>query len=893
MYPTTSSNLYNQGHPRFIGSVVGSNGGHSGSPGGSGFGHPNMNTNTVYANHHNIQHLFNNLNGSDDILVGQRQANVEIPPILYMPHEILVLIFSYISKQKTILRLSRILDLSSSDPKAAAPRMVKVFVLLPSMTQGSSQLKLCLQDASSFSPEEDTFLQSIPARRGIVMMRHNNQNVVGSAASSFAYFKSNRTRRAAAPAQSTSSGSGSGASNVSNPRGDTDRNLYYVDFNNRRANNNNFPGSLLDFDEDIEDDEHSAMTLSHLTNSARELRQTVSVELGGDDESGEDWDPAEAAMLAMIAEDEIGIGRVDTDSSLVEGSASSSTSAGGGGSGEGFGMQSSSNSTSQSPMRQQSTRDFFESSLVAGGSSSSTRISSVVEPTTETIVAEEGHRDQDGDDIMMQHREDNRGDNLGSEPPRVNGGRQYRGRRVTFEDYEDFYYDTLEPSSSPRRIPLASFDNNNNDNSQASSSSSSSHPVLTSERSSNSAGSVSLEDFMAEMQRVARARGQIGGSGVNVTPRAGGSGSSTVSVQQQQQQQQKQQQQQQQQSPRRFMPLDSSFHRRRLEALRFVRISDRTGIASAGSALFGSRATPAVAAATSSSSSVMAAVPAPDVPFSDVLGLDVEVWDESGDNANVAETHQFTGDDGGDVGDRATYRVFRGAGGARNFALAANGPGQGVGVGGGVQGAFQQMLLNQQQGLHYFDNHHHHHHHLFQAHGGANINLGGGGGAAAAATAAAAAVNVNDNIPTSSGPEKPGSRILILSSTLMHIAEHCPKLLSLSLAWCSVVTDTLVVETGEYLSTQLHTPQEYLTRVKITAKMGLEKLLESCSEIVSLDLRGCDWVTDDVVLMIVEKGLAIRALNLLRCPRVRGSLAKLFFVEKASELKELVMAGMA
>ncbi|KAJ3111008.1 hypothetical protein HDU96_006054 [Phlyctochytrium bullatum] len=136
--------------------------------------------------------------------------------------------------------------------------------------------------------------------------------------------------------------------------------------------------------------------------------------------------------------------------------------------------------------------------------------------------------------------------------------------------------------------------------------------------------------------------------------------------------------------------------------------------------------------------------------------------------------------------------------------------------------------------------------------------------------------------------EKRPARINVNTSTLLRVSQCCPMLKSLNLAFCPLAQDYLIAETGEYLSSLLYTPAEYLTRVAITPTFALAEIARRCKELVSLDLRGCDWVTQPVVEGIVEAASGLKALNLVKCPRIKPAAAKLYLVRDVVELRELV-----
>jgi hypothetical protein len=130
------------------------------------------------------------------------------------------------------------------------------------------------------------------------------------------------------------------------------------------------------------------------------------------------------------------------------------------------------------------------------------------------------------------------------------------------------------------------------------------------------------------------------------------------------------------------------------------------------------------------------------------------------------------------------------------------------------------------------------------------------------------------------------------ASALIRIATYCPRLKILSLSGCDIKTDTLIKETGEWLSMLAYTPQTYLTRELVTPAQALSQVLERCAGLLSLDLAGCAWVSEETVLDVVNNAKNLCALNLLGCSSIKHSAQKLFFVRQSWELRPLVLSHM-
>ncbi|KAI9104429.1 hypothetical protein DFS34DRAFT_603119 [Phlyctochytrium arcticum] len=135
------------------------------------------------------------------------------------------------------------------------------------------------------------------------------------------------------------------------------------------------------------------------------------------------------------------------------------------------------------------------------------------------------------------------------------------------------------------------------------------------------------------------------------------------------------------------------------------------------------------------------------------------------------------------------------------------------------------------------------------------------------------------------------ARLQIQSSSLLSLASACPNLLHISLSHCPILTDILIKETNEYLSALQHEPQPYLTRVPIPPVQVIEALSKHCPRLISVDLRGCDWFTDDNIEVALQLE-NLRALNLGNCANVSKELARLFFCAKGESVRKSVLSAL-
>ncbi|KAJ3149904.1 hypothetical protein HDU89_003360 [Geranomyces variabilis] len=130
-------------------------------------------------------------------------------------------------------------------------------------------------------------------------------------------------------------------------------------------------------------------------------------------------------------------------------------------------------------------------------------------------------------------------------------------------------------------------------------------------------------------------------------------------------------------------------------------------------------------------------------------------------------------------------------------------------------------------------------------------------------------------------------RLQLLTSALVTLS-NCPNLFHISLANTTLVQDTLVEETGEYLSERAPRSPDtskgppsttFLTLTPLTVSRAFEILLNACPKLISLDLSGCDWVTDELVAQLLMSAKRLRHLNLDRCAKASQQVAKLWFEE--------------
>ncbi|KAI8824385.1 uncharacterized protein EV422DRAFT_318906 [Fimicolochytrium jonesii] len=166
-------------------------------------------------------------------------------------------------------------------------------------------------------------------------------------------------------------------------------------------------------------------------------------------------------------------------------------------------------------------------------------------------------------------------------------------------------------------------------------------------------------------------------------------------------------------------------------------------------------------------------------------------------------------------------------------------------------------------------------------------------------------------------------RFHLLTSSLTSLAERCPNLLYLNIANSPMSDDTLVVETGEYISSMAQRAQDLLNRDlnhpsencddgdpddyghdhyaqnllerkfsgtyrrpcpsasltlrTIDVAYCMHALATKCPHLLSVDFRGADWLMINHVTILARSAKNLRACNLVKCNKLPTTLAKLWY----------------
>ncbi|KAI9361090.1 hypothetical protein BD770DRAFT_384151 [Pilaira anomala] len=94
--------------------------------------------------------------------------------------------------------------------------------------------------------------------------------------------------------------------------------------------------------------------------------------------------------------------------------------------------------------------------------------------------------------------------------------------------------------------------------------------------------------------------------------------------------------------------------------------------------------------------------------------------------------------------------------------------------------------------------------------------------------------------------------IIVSTSSLVQISHTCKNITSLNLSYTSLLYDSLVAETGEYLSTlQRYAVQPGLTHIQIPIEQAIQSIGKECVQLQQVKIQRCEWVTAHVIWMFV------------------------------------------
>lgn len=110
--------------------------------------------------------------------------------------------------------------------------------------------------------------------------------------------------------------------------------------------------------------------------------------------------------------------------------------------------------------------------------------------------------------------------------------------------------------------------------------------------------------------------------------------------------------------------------------------------------------------------------------------------------------------------------------------------------------------------------------------------------------------------------------ITLSTSSFLQVASRCPNLTFLDLSNTALFCDSVILETGEYVSSiQAFALQPGLTHVRIDLNQAIRALGSQCPTLRHVNMQSCDWVTAKVIWSWVVNCPKLQTLDARRCLR--------------------------
>ncbi|KAI9287468.1 hypothetical protein BC943DRAFT_358716 [Umbelopsis sp. AD052] len=110
--------------------------------------------------------------------------------------------------------------------------------------------------------------------------------------------------------------------------------------------------------------------------------------------------------------------------------------------------------------------------------------------------------------------------------------------------------------------------------------------------------------------------------------------------------------------------------------------------------------------------------------------------------------------------------------------------------------------------------------------------------------------------------------ITLSTSSFLQVASCCPNLTFLDLSNTALFCDSLILETGEYVSSiQTFALQPGLTHVRIELDQAIRAIGTQCPALRHVNMQACDWVTAKVIWSWVTNCPKLQKLDARRCLR--------------------------
>jgi hypothetical protein len=129
--------------------------------------------------------------------------------------------------------------------------------------------------------------------------------------------------------------------------------------------------------------------------------------------------------------------------------------------------------------------------------------------------------------------------------------------------------------------------------------------------------------------------------------------------------------------------------------------------------------------------------------------------------------------------------------------------------------------------------------------------------------------------------------IIVSTSSLVQLSHTCKNITSLNLSYTSLLYDSRVAETGEYLSTlQRYAVQPGLTHIQIPIEDAIEAIGTQCTQLQEVKIQRCEWVTAHVIWMFVYYCSSLKRLDARRSTKctVKRLIASLLEVPNGNSL---------
>lgn len=126
--------------------------------------------------------------------------------------------------------------------------------------------------------------------------------------------------------------------------------------------------------------------------------------------------------------------------------------------------------------------------------------------------------------------------------------------------------------------------------------------------------------------------------------------------------------------------------------------------------------------------------------------------------------------------------------------------------------------------------------------------------------------------------------IIVSTSSLIQLSHTCKNITTLNLSYTSLLYDSQVAETGEYLSTlQRYAAQRGLTHIQIPIEDAIEAIGAQCMQLQEVKIQRCEWVTAHVIWMFVYYCPRLKRLDARRSTKctVKRLIASLLEVPDA------------